>query len=148
MKDRVMKIIEKTNQNISDFADSIGINPQTLNAALKRNQTINTPIIQAILAKYDNINPDWLMMGRGPMYRGEKSFLEPDLFPETSLFEDNLKEQKEYRKEMEDNRGQNALKAAQNHKLTGEFISTKKIDKIIIFYSDNTFDTLTPEESK
>ncbi|MDL2257407.1 helix-turn-helix domain-containing protein [Bacteroidales bacterium OttesenSCG-928-I14] len=147
MKERIKIIIDKSGLNVNDFADSIGINRQTFIAALNRNQTVNTPILTAILENYEDINTDWLMLGKGNMLRNEKAFLEPSLFPAEN--EENpiqSTDESEFRKKTEVKKPVSPIKASKNEVIMGEFISSKKIDKIVIFYTDNTFMTFCPEE--
>jgi len=147
MKDRIKKIMEKVNLSATEFADSIDINSQTFNAALNRNQTVNTPIVQAILNRYEDISAEWLLMGKGYMMKGDKAYLEPDLFAsESEKIEDEVPVASENRKEMEVKKPLKESKKLSNQPFMGEFVSAKKIDKIVVFFSDNTFITLNPEE--
>lgn len=146
MKDRIKKIMDKVNLNTAEFAFSIGINVTTLNAALNRNQTINSTIIQAIMQKYPDFNAEWIMIGTGPMMKGDKVYLEPSLFVDNEINEANLPERNEYRRDLGDKKLPKSPKQAKSQELINGFSTSKKIDKIVIFYTDNTFMSLTPEE--
>lgn len=154
MKERINKIIEKSGLNPNDFANLIEINRQTFLATLKRNNTVSTPIITSILNQFPEINAEWLLLGTEPMYKDERDFFQaekqtnalPDLFAENPTNQDNLAEASKYRKEFGVKTPEKSTKQTKNQEITSNKSEYKKIEKIIIFYTDNTFTTLTPDE--
>ena len=56
-----------TGGNKAQFANILGVTPQTISSWLKR----NTFDIELIFAKCDNINASWLLSGEGNMLRSE-----------------------------------------------------------------------------
>jgi len=147
MKDRIKKIMENEGfgSDINNFADIININRQTMNTNLGRNKEVSLNIIQAILNKFDSINAEWLLRGKGPMRKGEKTYLEPFLFDEEEIKPQEDTEQQKYAQENILQEVKKESKQVNNKEVTTEFISPKKIDKITIFYTDNTFINFTPE---
>ena len=147
MKDRIKKIMENEGfgSDINNFADTININRQTMNTNLGRNKEVSLNIIQAILNKFDSINAEWLLRGKGPMRKGEKTYLEPFLFDEEEIKPQEDTEQQKYAQENILQEVKKESKQVNNKEVTTEFISPKKIDKITIFYTDNTFINFTPE---
>ena len=148
MKDRIKKVMENEGfgSDINGFADTININRQTMNTNLGRNKEVSISIVQAILDKFDSINAEWLLRGRGPMRKGEKTYLEPSLFDdEEEINLHRIPEIQEYAQENILQEGKKMPKQLKNKEVTSEFINPKKIDKITIFYTDNTFINFTPE---
>ena len=147
MKDRIKKIMENENfgSDINGFADTININRQTMNTNLGRNKEVSISIVQAILDKFDSINAEWLLRGKGPMRKGEKTYLEPSLFDEEEISPHQIPETQEYAQENILQEKKKAVKQDYNQEVIPKFISSKKIDKIMLFYTDNTFVTFTPE---
>ena len=136
---------EGFSSDINGFADAININRQTMNTNLGRNKEVSINIIHAILDKFDSINAEWLLRGKGPMRKGEKTYLEPSLFDEEEIKRQEDTEPQKYAQENILQEGKKAPKQVHNKEIITEFISPKKIDKIMIFYTDNTFITFTPE---
>lgn len=52
------------------FATSISISATRLNNITKERNNPDSEILINILLKYRNVNPDWLLLGEGDMYRG------------------------------------------------------------------------------
>ena len=146
MKDRIKKIMEKEGFNPASFADYLGINRQTMNATLGRNKTASINIVYAILEKYEDLNSDWLLLGKGPMYKGEKAFLQPDLFENIPVNAAKPADISEYSpKNIVQERKKDTQKIVNKIDNIAQKTSTK-IEKIIIFYTDKTFETLIPEK--
>ena len=147
MKDRIKKIMENEGfgSDINGFADTININRQTMNTNLGRNKEVSLNIVQAILDKFDSINAEWLLRGKGTMRKGEKPYFEPSLFNEEEIKPQEDMELQKYAQENILQEVKKESKQVNNKEVTTEFISPKKIDKITIFYTDNTFINFTPE---
>lgn len=146
MKDRVKKIMEKEGLNPASFADMLDINRQTMIATLSRNKTASINIVMAIFEKFPDINSDWLLFGKGPMYKGEKHYLQPSLFENTEIIAPEETRNNKYAKESEHKVPETKEQTVHIEKDIITKTEEKKIDKIVIFYTDKTFITLTPEE--
>lgn len=146
MIDRIKKIMNKEGFNPATFADFLGINRQTMNATLSRNKTASINVVLVILEKYEEINSDWLLFGKGPMYRGEKAFLQPDLFANTPEIQPDPQLEQKQAPNFVVEKPEKATQTIEKKEITPYKIVDKKIDKIVIFYTDKTFVTLTPEE--
>lgn len=77
---RIKQIIDfQTNGNVKKFAESIGIPQQTINRLFNIDTRTNkyplatTEIITSITEMYVNINPSWLLNGKGEMIIKEDS---------------------------------------------------------------------------
>jgi Bacteriophage CI repressor helix-turn-helix domain. len=154
MKDRIKKIMDQEGLTPFAFADVLDINRQTLTATLSRNKTASINIVMAILEKYPDINTDWLLFGKGSIYKGDKTYLQPQPSSvQPSLFDENteinptpIQQKNEYR---EESIVKPIEKEEQNLVVQRDIpikIEGKEIDKIMVFYSDKTFITLVPEE--
>jgi DNA-binding XRE family transcriptional regulator len=156
---RIKEIIDKTGYNPATFADNININRATistiLNGRVNRNgekyfPTPSSDVIQKILKTYNNINPSWLISGTLPMYNDEKTKLvptpAPDLFAQNSIISANNTVKTEYAKENGVKEAEKELKNPFDQEIMLPKITAKKIDKIIIFYNDNTFKSFLPEQ--
>ncbi|MDR1371192.1 MAG: helix-turn-helix domain-containing protein [Dysgonamonadaceae bacterium] len=151
MVERIKKIIEKEDSNPSLFADRIGISRGTMNHILNGRNNPSLDVVTKILEGLSHINTEWLMFGNGPMYKGDKVIIQPTLplFDEIPVKPHNYPEKIEYRKEIELKTPEKPINNPEIEenilpKNTSRTID-KTIDKIIIYYSDNTFENFIRE---
>lgn len=71
-KQRIEKIIEMENLSSSEFAKEINELPSKISHILKDRNRPTLDVLKKILIRYPAINPEWLIMGIGSMYRQEK----------------------------------------------------------------------------
>ena len=151
---RIKEIMEKEGCNPAFFADTISINRATISNFLNgrvnsRGEKYFPPpsldVFQNILKTYKNINPDWLILGILPMYKGDKFSLQPDLFNGNAINTVNDAPPAEYAQEMKVEKTENTPKSAIIQEVITTQNTSKKIEKIMIFYSDKTFESFSPD---
>ncbi len=131
MKDRIEKIIKDEGISSSKFADELGIQRSSISHILSGRNKPSLDVFQRILRKYPNINSDWLILGIGSMYKDTKTYEQKDIFSE-------IKEEKKQEVKISTNNKESITQTD-----ITEFNTTKpnkEIEKIIIFYTDKTFD--------
>lgn len=69
MENRILKVIDSSGLTASDFAIKVGIQSAQISHIKSGRNKVSLEIVQRILASFDNINPDWLILGKGEMYR-------------------------------------------------------------------------------
>jgi len=145
MIDRIKSIIEEEKLTPSLFADTIGVSRSSINHILNGRNNPSLDVFVKILNKYENINSDWLLFGTPPKYKKEKVFLQP------SLFDDVVPVQKD--KSQNPIRSQTTPVRKIEDTVPGTIKpsfpsvpASKKIERIMIFYSDNTFESFNPEK--
>jgi DNA-binding XRE family transcriptional regulator len=135
MKDRILQIMEHEGLTPAKFAEVVDIQRASLSHITTGRNQPSLQVVAKILEKYPNINPDWLLFGKGNMMRnGITSATEPDMFahasvtppPKAPAFVGKSRE-------IETGKTQNRV---------------KDVIKIMIFYSDNTYDMLVPDNTK
>lgn len=80
MKERLLKFLNTIQLSSSRFAEEIGIQPSGVSHILSGRNNPGYDFIVKILTKYPDLNPDWLILGKGEMFK--KSPVRPDLFEE------------------------------------------------------------------
>ncbi len=148
MVERIKKIIEKLHGTPSLFADTIGISRASMNHILNGRNNPSLDVITKILGKYPDINTEWLMFGTGPMYKGEKAFLQPSLFDEVPVIPDKQPDKPEFYKETEVKLPEKLIKSTEIEEVVIKKDTTRIIDRIIIYYSDHTFENFVPENKQ
>ena len=152
--ERVRKIIEQKGLNPSYFADHIGISRSSMNHVLNGRNNPSLEMITKILEKYPDIYSDWLLFGKEPMFCSEKPIIQKALFtpqPELKVSEPEIKQVEdthptEYHKEIEVKPPLEVSQSPIIEEVIREKNVSKKISKIIIFYSDNTYESLSVDK--
>ncbi len=73
MKSRISKIIKIEQLSSSKFAESIDVQRSSISHILSGRNKPSLDFIQKILTVYKNINSDWLLFGKGDMFKDGKS---------------------------------------------------------------------------
>lgn len=140
--DRFRYVMKVYNETPSSFADKIGVQRSSISHILSERNKPSLDFIQKILEYYPKIDAQWLINGK--QSTNEKmvtatvnSSIEPEREDAYLQEEERQAVQKEQLVEL--NSDEIAVKA--NKQLVD---ATKKVDRIIIFYSDHTFETFNP----
>lgn len=123
MIDRLRKIMEVNNYTPSIFADEIGVQRSSISHILSERNKPSLELVQKLLTRFRDLNPDWLLFGIGKMTKENKIVATSS---EINFENDvNLKVPENIAKvEIE-----NIVKSNSN-----------EIEKIIVFYTNNTFE--------
>ncbi|MDR1746935.1 MAG: helix-turn-helix domain-containing protein [Tannerella sp.] len=151
-RERIIQIMEAKKLSPTKFADEIGVQKAIISHITSNVNEASKNVIKKILQRYPDISPDWLLLGVGEMRRGVHSPApppdgEPDLFdsppspvPSTAKILPKKSQSPEVI---------SALVSPQNPHTKPVMPSGKperKIERIMIFYSDRTFETCVPEK--
>lgn len=142
-----MKIMEREGLTPSKFAETIGIQRSAMSHIISGRNNASLDVLLKILERFTYVDSDWLLFGKGEMTRNQPS-TEPDLFTNTPVIQPEVQPRPEYRQEMKAETPVNIPKQPIIEKIMCENKPSKIVSKIMIFYSDNTFDTFIPEKNK
>ena len=153
MNNRIKEIIASEKLSDGEFADLVGIKRSTLSHCLNGRNDVSKDIITKIHNAYPYISINWLMFGEGESGLSLKNSLSSNLFDSLSNSDEEADFVDEYGKDFElntpiidaqerNNQTYNQQKnvvvdVAQIAKIA---LPEKKIEKIMVFYSDNTFE--------
>jgi transcriptional regulator with XRE-family HTH domain len=70
MKDRIILLIKAKNLTAAQFADEIGVQKSSISHILSGRNNASLDFIQKILLRYPEVNMEWLMFGKGPLFKG------------------------------------------------------------------------------
>jgi len=154
-KERIDKVMQMEGMNSAVFANAIGIQGSTLSHILNGRNNPSLSVLQSILNRFPNISPEWLIMGQGSVERAVKQSQAPTLF---DSIEESVLKSTTYEPIVEEKRlsafSTNQQKSTtapeipiqnienqstQNIQATQNDISGKSVKKIIVYYTDNTF---------
>lgn len=152
MKDRIRLIMDSENMNPARFADTLQIGRAVISHILNGRNNPSLEVITKILNKMPQISSEWLLTGVGSMYKNSKNekitnpSQIPDLFTdhyphENEINQGDTQEQTKYDEENEIKSLQNDHKSSIKEIINANSVIQKKIKQIIIYYTDNTFET-------
>ncbi len=148
MKDRIKQIMELEHLTPTRFADRLQINRAIISHILNGRNNPSLDVVTKILGEMHYINPEWLLNGVGSIYKEgidpDSIEKEPDLFHQREPDSERMQSEMEYEQEMAGKEHSGRVKGVENKQFEGDSIRAKKITQIIIYYSDNTFETFIP----
>ena len=162
MKDRIKQIIDHEQLAPSSFADKLQLGRAVVSHILNGRNNPSLDVVTRILTKLDYINPDWLITGTGDMYKpgygknpdtspqpiqSNNVFQnsQPDLFSQNPISVPDNTQKTEYCKEIVVEQPQMKAEDTENKTIIYQKAPERKVSKIIIYYSDNTFETFNAD---
>ncbi|MFW5974973.1 MAG: helix-turn-helix domain-containing protein [Bacteroidota bacterium] len=149
MEERLTFIMKAKNLSMTQFADEIKVQRSNMSHVMNGRNKASLDFVSRILKRFPDINPDWLLFGKGSMNREE-----------IPANEDARKEAKEYKtkaealeQEVAELRSQllTAQRKYKKEKTEAEdeepvdYIPAQKIKSIVTLYSDDTFKIYSPK---
>lgn len=137
MKERILQFLKSENKSSAQFAEDIGVQPSGISHILSGRNNPSLDFVIKMLEKYPLLSTEWLLFGKGRMYRETEL---QDLFKEFS------------EPEMSSSSGHvTDLKPETISQPAGEtaaaYISEgKDIEKIVWFFNDRSFKEYFPEK--
>ena len=152
IRDRFKMVIDREKLTAGEFAERIGVAPSTISHILgARNKYPSTEVLLKLCQKYEDINIEWLLTGKGSMCNGQDA--DRDVPPsEYPLFADNIKNDNSSNvvgKTSGPQRMESLSAIPPVESIRKEIIykerPPRKITEIRIFFDDNTYETFKPE---
>jgi transcriptional regulator with XRE-family HTH domain len=145
MKERLLEFLRTENKSSAQLAEEIGVQPSGISHILSGRNNPSLDFVLKMLEKYQFISGDWLLFGKGSMYKEVKM---QTLFDE-SLQVDGKLAFEAVTNEQENNsiRGKPGAKDLQDiQDIKGSSLSPRSgssISHIVIFYNDRSFEEYT-----
>ncbi len=140
MKERLKEFLRAENKSSAQLADEIGVQPSGISHILSGRNKPSLDFVLKMLEKYPFISTEWFLFGKGDMYKDESV---------QRLFEDSM-ENNEIRKDSvnqpvdkSEKEADDSDKRSSEKKVVDD---KQKIEKIVWFYSDNSFREYKPEK--
>jgi len=151
---RIKKLMEKENLSPADFSEQVGIQRSAVSHLVTGRNKPSLEVIQKILNTFRMLHSDWLILGVGQMYRGEKQSHELTLFDQ---IEENTDKQRdtpvqEAKKTIpasivEKNIPTQVVENSSSASVSlPETSKSKLVNKIIVYYSDSTYEEYNKEK--
>lgn len=160
-KSKIELLMREFNLNSAQFAEEVGIKNSTLSHILNDRNKPSLDVLKKILGRFQQINPEWLILDNGKMFRPVLNSHEPTLFDSIDLNDsksdinieinaksivstNQVKELNQVRPESDAH--ESNLKSEPVEKIVEKIFvpqiefKHKNISRIIIYYDDNTFE--------
>lgn len=163
MEDRIRKFMEYKGISPSELADTIGVQRSNVTHVLKSRNKPSFQFIEKMLQVYPDLNAKWLLLGTGPMVESSvksrtlfDQLTEPVTPLEPSPEKSSPKSEKTETKPLIDEteptatREQDTLpptieKKTTDNTIQDQFFSPEKpIERLIVFFKDQTFKVYYP----
>ena len=149
IKDRFKMIMDREQLTAGAFAESIEVAQATISHILASRNNPSTEVILKLHKRYNDINLEWLLTGKGNMSNNspsvENNGFDYPLFAENSENLSNGTEESENRKEIALGTTLKSPKEIVKQEIIYKERPPKKITEIRIFFDDNTYETFKPE---
>ncbi|MEG0887527.1 MAG: helix-turn-helix transcriptional regulator [Bacteroides sp.] len=148
IKDRIKTIMERENMTSGAFAESISIQQSTLSHILNGRNNPSLDVIMKVHQKYDYINLEWLLYGKGNMLQntGNSIDFQPSLFDENPINSSNDTISSENLKEIALRTAEIQAKEIVKQEIKYIEKPHRKITEIRIFFDDNTYEIFKGEK--
>jgi len=144
--ERLQALMKEENMNAKEFAEQVGISAATMSNIVNGRNNPSLDVMQKVLNRFRMVNSDWLILGVGSMYQ-EKSDSHEDKIS-LSLDDDidtGVLNSGTDSVVVTSSTNKNSVpeKAGNKKNITvNEKVASKHISKIVVFYSDGTFEEL------
>jgi transcriptional regulator with XRE-family HTH domain len=162
MNDRIKELLNAKQISPSELADSIGVQRSNVSHVINGRNKPSFQFIEKLLHFYPTLSAKWLILGEGPMFEednlAKESKSEPDLFTElpissianeTITIKENpvkVTEPVTVEEKVEQKSAEHLHTGKSGFVNAEEDSKTKKIERVIVFYSDQTFDVYNPSK--
>lgn len=137
MRERIIEFLKSENKTSAQFADEIGVQPSGVSHILSGRNKPSLDFVLKMLKKYKFLSTEWLLFGKGTMYR-EPEF--PDLFSQPAEHIPDKNENEKIYIDTEKDNIQDKKTDVQETK------DQPEVEKIVWFYNNNRFREFYPRE--
>lgn len=140
MKDRIRQIMEYEGLNAAQFSKKVQINGSALSHILNDRNLPSSSALMRIISSCPEIDVEWLMTGKGEMLKSQTGADYPVLFPENPVSAPEVTTEEEYGREKGSKKPSKQTKLSDIQAEVPVKPTRSSISKIVVFYSDNTFE--------
>lgn len=90
MKERISKILKEEGMTAAKLADEIGVQASGISHILSGRNNPSIDFVTKLLERFRGINPEWLLLGKGEMYKTNQNISGQSSFPSSASSENDL----------------------------------------------------------
>ena len=143
MKERLLEFLKTENKSSAQLAEEIGVQASGISHILSGRNNPSLDFVLKMLEKYQFLSTDWLLFGKGSMYKETKMHSLFDEFGSNDQKNDSGKVEDAFEDEKIDEK--QAVSMPEKKDLSLLNIRRKSsISRIVIFYTDSSFEEYIP----
>ena len=126
MGEKLLRLMKSEGLTSSRLAEILGTGASNISHIISGRSKPGYDLLRKILLSFPQINPDWLLLDDETMYRSDETPCETDIAGNTDTVD-----------------------AVDPHRIaSGDFrnMTSSTVQRIIIVYSDRTFESFTPKQ--
>ena len=143
MKGRIAEFLHAENKSSAQLADEIGVQPSGISHILSGRNNPSLDFVLKMLDRYKYLSTDWLLFGKGEMYRERQDqslFDEPFTINKESRTETGSSSYSDKAVDLQDFKPKPPLPESTGHPLPVK----NQVIKIVWFYDNNSFEEYFP----
>lgn len=143
MRERLLEFLKNENKSSAQLAEEIGVQASGISHILSGRNNPSLDFVLKMLEKYQFLSTDWLLFGKGSMYKEAKM---QSLFDNDPIFNSESKETKSESGQIRPESGfHETIKSVitANSTLSTDKKTSETV-KIVWFYEDNSFEEYFP----
>ena len=148
MIQRISQLIKSKKISASQFADEIGVQRSSVSHVLSGRNKPSLDFVMKILNTYPDVQPEWLLSGKGSMLAGLDLSDENTEEPRTDFNSIELDEQGHIGSDMKDKSDERGSLPGTRIKKSGHRkagTGSGSVQKIVLFFNDGTFQEFSPD---
>ena len=139
MKDRIAHIIRAKNLTAAEFAMQLGIQPSNISHLLSGRNNPSLEFVKKLKETFPEYSLEWIIFGRGPITVSEPFVEIAPTVKEMEFQSHEDSKEKKFERDLFDS----SLDVKPKSELTSS-PSDGVLKKIVLVYSDNTYEVLSP----
>ena len=145
MKERLLEFLRAENKSSAQFAEEIGVQPSGISHILSGRNNPSLDFVLKMLEKYQLLSTDWLLFGKGSMYKDPKI---QTLFDEESIFNQSNGAKLIQKSAERSDQGMNKIIKDQSVEDSSDYDRNKgaSVARIVWFYDNNSFEEYFPRK--
>ncbi|WP_320053101.1 helix-turn-helix transcriptional regulator [uncultured Acetobacteroides sp.] len=155
MNDRLDKFLLAEQLTPAKFADIIGVQRSSISHIISGRNKPSFDFIAKVLQRFPRVNPDWLILGKGEMYKQmvqaslfdtpvvKEVIVEPKAAPQDSTEGESIEPVTTIAEDASMEASINSTDANPSYPIDIKAFD-KEVERIVVFYKDRTFRSYTP----
>jgi len=143
MKERLLEFLRTENKSSAQFAEEIGVQPSGISHILSGRNNPSLDFVVKMLEKYQYLSTDWLLFGKGTMYKDEQM---KTLFDDESII-DRKPDTGSVLDEPDKHIKESSLTEKDTLRFNSSDVEKKgrtSVSRIVMFYDDRCFEEYLP----